>query len=208
MDSLGNLFVFLDDHKLYYASPTQTANTFELRFLINTPRYALASASDPTDPGSIYALFQDNSPGNDRFYKFSITYAGGIPQSATMGSPISSQCDYSCFAISFDESGVAWIQKNRTDNANQLVHEIFTTSFGSSNPSYTFQAAVPWEFYSLTVVPTAVLSATISSSAPVASPALANTGSNSALLAMAGLITLSAGIALALLVRLRLFKIR
>jgi hypothetical protein len=208
MDSLGNLFVFLDDHKLYYASPTQTANTFELRFLINTPRYALASASDPTDPGSIYALFQDNSGGNDRFYKFSISYAGSIPQSATMGSAISSQCDYSCWAISFDESGVAWIQKSRTDNANQPVYEIFTTSFENSNPSYTFQAALPWEFYSLTVVPTAVLTASNSAAVPAAIPALANTGTNSALLALAGLITSSAGIALALLVRLRLFKIQ
>lgn len=208
MDSLGNLFVFLDDHKLYYASPTQTANTFELRFLINTPRYALASASDPTDPGSIYALFQDNNPGNDRFYKFSITYAGNIPQSATMGSAISSQCDYSCFAISFDESGVAWIQKSRTDNANQPVYEIFTTSFESSSPTYTFQAALPWEFYSLTVVPSSVLTASNSTSAPTVSPALANTGLNSQLFMGAGLVFLAIGIALILFVRLRLFKIQ
>jgi hypothetical protein len=206
MDSLGNLFVFLDDHKLYYASPTQTANTFELRFLANTPRYALASASDPTDPGSIYALFQDNSGGTDRFYKFSITYVGSIPQSATMGSAMSSPCDYSCWAISFDDSGVAWIQKSRTDNANQPVYEIYTTSFGSSTPTYTFQAALPWEFYSLTVVPTSALTASNTSTAPSTDPALANTGSYSVLLMGLGLAALAIGIVLSLHVTFRRFK--
>ncbi len=206
-DSLGNLFVFLDDHKLYYARPTDDPDTRELQFLLDTPRYALASAEDPTNPGTIYALFEDNDYDveNNRFYAFAITYADDVPVSATMGSAISSECRYSCFVLNIDESGVAWLQNGLVDVGLNLSNGIYTTNFEGNSPSYTRQRALLWQYYTATFVPTDVMNDSGSSENGSGS-GLANTGANSEIVIEMGLAILIVGIGLLLAGRVRRFS--
>lgn len=203
-DSLGNLYVFLDDHKLYYASPTDDPDTFELQFLLDTPRYALASAEDPTNPGVIYALFEDNDYDveNNRFYAFAITYADDLPVSASMGSAMSSDCRYSCFAMTFDASGVAWLQNGRVDVGLNLSSGIYATNFEGADPVYTRQRDLPWEYYAATFVPTDAMNDSSTSGSGTGS-GLANTGSGSGNLVEIGLGILAVGLGFAVVARFR-----
>lgn len=203
-DEHGNLFVFLDDHKLYYAQPTGSPDTFELQFLIDTPRYALTSAEDPTNPGTIYALFEDNdySIDNNHFYAFSISYSGNTPVSVTMGGAISSDCRYSCVALTFDESGVAWLENNREDIGLSLSNGMYTTNFESATPAYTPQRAFAWDQYTATFVPTDAVTASTSSSRGTGS-GLASTGFDSLSVVGIALAVLAGGLGFARLSRFR-----
>ena len=210
IDTYGNMYLFLEDHKMYYAEATGVANTYKLKFLIDTPRYALASGAKPTQPGSIYALFEDNDYDveNNRFYKFTITYAGRKPQSAIMSPPISSDCRYSCFGMAFDSNGVAWLQNYRVDVGQNLSNGMYTSGFESASPTFTRQTVLPWDYYSLTVIPTGVLTASENQGTDDSNTDLANTGTNALLLMQMSLLAVVVGIVVTLAGRLRASKMK
>jgi hypothetical protein len=189
-DDKGNLFLFIgraSSTNLYFAEPTVTPGTFSLTQLgasAIVPSRTAVSAFNPLD-GKIYALFDDGS-GLDNFYPFTFTYSGDTPTGVTVGSPISSECSWNCYGLSFDSTGVAWI--------NQSDFLLKTTSL-SGGQSFVNQATLPFAYYALIVKRPLAVSTPPQASTP--SPSATTNSSSSAQLAQTGsnyFVPLSAGI--------------
>jgi hypothetical protein len=119
-----------------------------------------------------------------------------------MSQPISSDCRYSCFGMAFDSNGVAWLQNDRVDVGQNLNNGMYTSGFESASPTFTRQTVLPWDYYSLTVVPTGVLTGLENQGTDDSISELANTGSNVSLLMQISLLAILVGVVVSLAGRL------